>query len=285
MTPRGFFALQSGVRELLRRSAFYLSLLWHYGLQRQKVEMAYPVDFLINLGLNVLYSLVQLFFIWALFYRTPTIAGWTFEQVVLIYGCGQVSFGYFSVCFFELCVGFSDYYVIEGNLDRPLLRPLPPLLQLVMENVSLRDVSVVIKGTAIVWWAFAHLHPPVPMTFTVMLAVQLLGIVGALVYAGVFLTVASTGFWIKDRTGLTSPFFSISEAARYPITIYHPMVQLFFTLIVPFGFCAFFPAVYFVDARHWTVWLLLGPLIALGSLWVGFFCFTRGLRVYESTGS
>ena len=273
------------MRAYLRRFAFYTSLLWHYGLQRQKVEMAYPADYLINIGINLMYSVVQLFFIWALFYRTPTIAGWSFEQVVLIYGFGQISFGYFSICFFELSVGFCDYYVIEGNLDRPLLRPLPPLLQLVMENISLRDITVVVKGTAIVWWAFANMHPPVAMTPAVLLVTQALGITGALVYAGVFLTVASTGFWIKDRTGLTSPFFSISEAARYPITIYHPIVQLFFTIIVPFAFCAFFPAVFFIDAAQWAVWLALGPLIACGSLAVAFYCFQRGLRVYESTGS
>jgi ABC-2 type transport system permease protein len=273
------------VRAKLTRGLYLLGLLWHYGLQRQKVEMAYPLDFLINITLNVMYSLVQIFFIWALFYRTPLVAGWTFEQMVLIYGMGQVSFGYFSVVLFELTVGFSDYYIIEGNLDRPLLRPLSPLLQLVMENITLRDLTVILKGTLIAWWALAHLEPAVPFTLTVFLAIQGLALIGATVYAGVFLSVASTGFWIKDRTGLSSPFFSVSEASRYPLTIYHPLVQLFFSLVVPFGFCAFYPAAYFIDPGAWRQWLLAGPLIAAASLALGVYSFQRGLKVYESTGS
>jgi len=262
-----------------------LAICWHYALQRQKVEMAYRGDFLINTFINVLYSIVQIFFIWALFYRVPTIAGWSFEEVVLIFGCGQLSFGYFSLGFFNFVVGFADFYIIEGNLDRPLLRPLSPLFQLVMENISLREVVIVLKGTLIAWWALAHLDQPVAMTLTVFLAMQALGIIGGVVYAGVFLMVTSVSFWIKDRVGFASPLFSVSEAARYPITIYHPAVQLFFSLVIPFGFCAFFPAVYFVDPLHWSRWLLIGPLIAALFFTLGVLTFNRGLRVYESTGS
>jgi len=273
------------VRTLPTRLGRALAMCWHYALQRQKVEMAYRSDFLVNVGVSFLYSVIQIFFIWALFYRVPTIAGWSFEQVVLIYGFGQLSFGYFSVSFFSLVIGFGDYYVIEGNLDRPLLRPLSPLFQLVMENIALRDVTIVLKGTVIVWWALVSMDPPVPMTVGVFLMAQLLGIIGAVVYAGVFLAVTSISFWVKDRVGFTSPLFSISEAARYPLTIYHPAVQVFFSLLIPFGFCAFYPAVYFVDPLSWRLWLLAGPLIAAAMFALGVFVFYRGLRRYESTGS
>jgi ABC-2 type transport system permease protein len=273
------------VRNALHRLSWALGLCWHYALQRQKADMAYRADFLVNFFVNIGYSIMQLFFLWAIFYRVPTLAGWTFEQVVLIFGCGQISFGYFSVFCFELAVGFTDYYVIEGNLDRPLLRPISPLLQLVMENITLREVTVIIKGTAIVWWALAHLKPAVPMTFGVFCAAQVMGMLGAVVYAGVFLAVAAAGFWIKDRVGLSSPLFSISEAGRYPLTIYHPAVQVFFSVIIPFGFCAFYPAVYFTDPTHWASWLIAGPFVAAAALAAGMALFKQGLRVYESTGS
>ena len=273
------------MRRALRRLCWILGLLWHYALQRQKADMAYRADFLVNVFINVLYSVIQVFSLWAIFYRVPDLAGWSFEEVLLIFGFGQLSFGYFSVAFFELAAGFTDYYVIEGNLDRPLLRPLSPLLQLVMENIALRDVTVILKGTAIVWYALVHLHPPVHVTLGVMLMAQLLGIMGAVIYSGVFLAVSALGFWIKDRVGLSSPLFSISEAGRYPITIYHPGVQLFFSVVIPFGFCAFYPAVYFTDPAHWVGWLTAGPFIAAAVLIAGVLFFYRGLRVYESTGS
>jgi len=262
-----------------------VDLCWHYGLQRIKMDMAYRGDFLINTGINLLYSVVQIFFIWALFSRVPEIAGWSFEEVVLIYGFGQLTFGYFSIGFFNMAVGFSDHYIIEGNLDRPLVRPLPALLQVMMENINLRDATIIVKATVIIWWALKNVEPAIPITIPVMLMVQALGLLGGLVYSGVFLTVVSWSFWVKDRVGFASPLFSISEASRYPITIYARPVQIFFSIVIPFGYCAFFPSVYFVDPVGWLPWLLAGPLIAAVTLCVGVFTFNRGVRAYESTGS
>ena len=273
------------MRHWLSRGLYILSMLWHYAVQRQKVELAYRADFAVNLVINLFYSVIQLFFLWALFARVPSIRGWTFEEIVLIYGFGQLSFGWFSTVFGELVVGFSDYYVIEGNLDRPLMRPLSPLLQLVMENLHLRELTIVLKGTAIICWALPHVDPPVPLTLGVLLAAQGLGLIGATIYAGVFLCFAALGFWIKDRVGFTSPIFSISEASRWPITIYHPAIQLFFSLVIPFGFCAFYPAVYFTAPAHWAPWLIAGPAIALACMLAGVGVFYLGLRTYESTGS
>lgn len=270
---------------LLRDIGRFVAICWHYGLQRQKVEMSYRGDFLINLFINVFHSVIQLFFIWALFYRVPEIAGWRFEEVVLIYGFGQLGFGYFRIFFFEMVVRFADFYIIEGNLDRPLVRPLSPLLQVVMENINLREFTVILKGTAIVWWALENVEPRIGMSVANFFTAQALAIMGALVYAGVFIGAASISFWVKDRVGFASPLFSISEASRYPLTIYHPAVRVFFSLVIPFGFAAFYPAVYFVDPHRWLGWLAVGPLVAIATFSAGMGLFKLGVHRYESTGS
>jgi ABC-2 type transport system permease protein len=269
----------------LRKVGHVLALCWHYGVQKQKVDMAYRGDWFFSVVVSFFYTGLQLFFLWALFSRTHAIGGWTLPEVVLMFGFSQLSFGYFSVGFFELANKLADFYILEGNLDRPLLRPFSPLAQLVMENINLRDTQVLIKGLAIVWWALAHLDPPVAMTPLLFIGANLLAIVGATVYAGVFLTVCSLNFWVKDRVGLVNPLFSVNEASRYPLTIYNPFVRGVFTWVIPFAFCAFYPAAYFTDPQTWLRWLLLGPLVAAAGLSVGLAIFHRGLRVYESTGS
>jgi ABC-2 type transport system permease protein len=260
-------------------------MCWHYGLQKQKVEMSYRADFLVQFLLSFLHIAVQLFFITALFFQVKDLKGWELNELILMYGVARVCYGWFSITFFNMCVSFSDFYIIEGNLDRPLLRPLSPLFQLVLENLNFRDISQVLTGTVITLWAFANVTPAVPITFGNVLMLQAFGILGAVIFSGVFLTTASLSFWIKDRVGFSSPLFSISEASRYPLTIYAPWVQYFFSLVIPFGFCAFYPAVYFIDPGNWTLWLLAGPLVAIACFGFGSFVFYRGLRVYESTGS
>ncbi|MCC7477932.1 ABC-2 family transporter protein [bacterium] len=265
--------------------AHWLALCWHYALQRLKMDLAYRGDYLFAMFTSLLYTCLQLFFLWALFSRVPQVHGWTLEGMILLFGFSQVSFGWFSVGFFELVNQLSDYYILEGHLDRPLLRPAPPLLQLIMENLSLRELHIVVKGTAIVWWALGQLEQPVAMAPWVFLAMQGLGILGAVVYAGVFLAIASLSFWVKDRVGLVNPLFSVSEAARYPLTIYDHWVQVLFTVVVPFGFAAFYPALYFTEPESWRRWLLLGPLIAAVTMGFGILVFSGGLKRYESSGT
>lgn len=275
----------------LRKIGQVLALCWHYGVQKQKVDMAYRGDWLFSVVTSLFYTGLQLFFLWALFSRTNQLGGWRLEEVFLMFGFSQLSFGYFSVAFFELANRLPEYYILEGNLDRPLLRPFNPLAQLVMENINLRDSQVIIKGMAIVWWALANGAAAVPggghfhMTPLVFFGANLLAVIGAAVYAGVFLTVASLNFWVKDRVGLVNPLFSVNEASRYPLTIYDSFVRAIFTWVIPFAFCAFYPAAYFTDPARWGKWLLLGPVVAAIGISVGLFVFNRGLRVYESTGS
>ena len=132
-----------------QRLLLILSLCWHYAIQRQKVEMAYRGDFLINLVTSMVNIALQVVFIWALFSQIKEIRGWSFKELLLIYGMNRISFGWFSIFCFEAMGRFSDYYLIEGNLDRPLLRPMNPLLQVLMENISLRYVTQLAFGTGI----------------------------------------------------------------------------------------------------------------------------------------
>jgi ABC-2 type transport system permease protein len=274
-----------GAMTFWRKAAHVLSLCWHYGVQKQKVDMAYRGDWLFSIVISLMYTGLQLFFLSVLFTHTRSLGGWSLPAVILMFGFSQLSFGYFSVAFFELANKLADFYILEGNLDRPLLRPFSPLAQLVMENVNLRDLQIVVKGIAIVWWALAHLSPPVAMTPLIFIGANLLAVIGAAIYAAVFLTVCSLNFWVKDRVGLVNPLFSVNEASRYPLTIYDPPVRAIFTWVIPFAFCAFHPAAYFIDPAKWGRWLLLGPVVAAAGLAVGLLIFNRGLRVYESTGS
>jgi ABC-2 type transport system permease protein len=258
---------------------------WHYAAQRLKVEVAYRADFWVSLWTTLGYTCLQLFFLWALFSRVNAIGGWSFEQVVLIYGFSQLSMGYFAVFGQELTQRLADFYILEANLDRPLLRPLPPLLQLIMENLALRDAQVCVKGTAIVWWALAHISPPVAMTPGVFLLAQWYGLCGGMVFTGVFLAISSLNFWINDRTGLVNPFFSVAEAARYPLTIYNERVRFVFTTALPFAFCAFIPAAALTEDRAWGRLAAISPLAGLLALLAATLVFQRGLRRYESAGS
>jgi len=71
-----------------------------------------------------------------IYQQIPTINGWTFYEVLFIYGFFQIPRGIDHL--------YSDYIwtvarstIIRGEFDRYLLRPLSPLFQVLIERLQL----------------------------------------------------------------------------------------------------------------------------------------------------
>ena len=108
---------------------------------------------------------------------------------------------------------------------------------------------------------------------------------GTLIYGGVFITVASFSFWWPDRIGLMAPLFNMITFGKYPVTIYNHLLQYILMWLIPFAFVAFFPATYFLDTKDFLGYVLMIPIMAIGTMGVGILVWNLGIRHYESTGS
>lgn len=79
--------------------------------------------------------------------------------------------------------------------------------------------------------------------------------------------------------------YSLSDFAKYPMSIYSKPIKGVLTFVIPFAFTAFFPAGYFVGK--------ISPLLAIGgTFWAAAISFTiayttwlKGISVYESAGN
>ncbi|MEZ5337645.1 MAG: ABC-2 family transporter protein [bacterium] len=267
----------------LSHSLEILSLGWHFALQRLKTDMAYPWDFISETAANMLYSVIQLFFFWTIFQHVPDIRGYSLPQIVLIWGLAELSWGWLSVLFLRTANSLADSYIVEANLDRVLIRPLPPLWQLLSENVNFQDLSVLLKGYVLIIWAM--LHCGLPLGPGSLLLASLLGLAGGCILGAMHLLSAALAFWIKDRNGYNGLMFEFGEAVRYPMRIYPAGVRSFFTFVIPFAYTAAYPADYMLEhARRpgllWELPLVLG-LLGLAVSHV----YNRGFKRYESAGS
>jgi ABC-type uncharacterized transport system permease subunit len=62
---------------------------------------------------------------------------------------GEASVGLFWVMFKGLYV-VNWQYTLEAELDRVLLRPMDPYLQILLDNLNLQDLPVLVLGLAVV---------------------------------------------------------------------------------------------------------------------------------------
>src|SRR3954451_9721582 len=109
-------------------------------------ELQYRANFLIMVLMGIVYQGTGFAFIWVVLARFQALAGWTLGEVAFLYGLrlimhalnGALTGGLYSL----------EWKVRQGEFDRYLVRPLPPLLQLLCERVHVRIVGDLIGSLA-----------------------------------------------------------------------------------------------------------------------------------------
>jgi ABC-2 type transport system permease protein len=253
-----------------------------YLTQFLKTRLAYRTDFFVDLVANILAVGAQLAVLGALFGKVEALQGWSYGQVLFIYGFSLLPLGLFNLVSVNL-YGFAEKYIAEGHLDRVLLRPVNPLAQVIFESFNISGLNEIFLGIGIMVVASVDLH--LAWTAGDLLAVVLLPPAAALVFVGVFLGLTCVSFWSEDRLGLAPPVYNVIRFSRYPLTIYSRWVQIFLMFVLPFAWVAFYPASWFVGAPEFRRLALLTPLVGLTVFGLAYWIWIRGLRRYGSTGS
>ncbi len=250
--------------------------------QRVKVSIAYRFDFFISTVATIVFGVMNISLLYAICSRVPTLVGWSFNELLLIYGLGELNFGIFMM-FFTFLYSLPSLYIVDGKLDQKLVRPVPVYFQLAVEGFNFKDIIVVAKGLAIAIYASAQLS--LDLTLPRMLLIALLCLSAVAIYASVFTVFTSLSFWVMDRTGLINPLFPISDFSRYPLTIYPLGIRMFLTWLISFAFVAFYPATVILNRAEFLKMASIAPLVALGFAFIASRVWKAGLARYESTGT
>ena len=275
-------ARETGRRTLPGETLRQLRLYGFYFAQFFKMRLAYRLDFFIDTLAVAFSSSVQLVVLAVLFSKVEALRGWSFPQVLFIYGFSLLPLGLFNLTSINL-YQFSDKFIIQGKFDRVLLRPVNPLAQVMFESFNVSGFNEIILGLGVMIYAGMKLQ----LVWGVgdVLALLVLAPSASLVFTGVFLGLTSVSFWFEDRMGLAPPVYNVIRFSRYPVTIFGAGVRFFLTFILPFAWVAFYPATWFIGSPEFSRWAFLTPLVG-GIVFGGaVLIWRRGVANYASTGS
>lgn len=267
----------------MQRVVHHAQIGYHYVLQALKTRMEYRLDFLVECVAALLQQATGLLVLILLFRNFHAMKGWTREEVLFIYGFSLVPMAFFDIFAMSFYM-FSDKYIVGGELDRVLLRPLSSLFQLLMEGINFDFIADLTLGVAVLGYAWWHVGPQINLALVVQFLLCVAGAWGVLF--GVFLSLTALSFWSQDRLTLVPPIYNLLNFARYPLDIYRPFVRLLLTWGIPFGFVAFYPSAAFLDkGAEFRNFSLAVPLVGVFMLLLGVFIWSRGVRHYSGAGS
>ena len=78
--------------------------------------MEYRVDCLVGMVSQIAFQIIELVFIWIIFQHTDNIAGWNFEQLLLLYGIMMLSISITDLLF-DSTYNIGKRLIRKGKFD------------------------------------------------------------------------------------------------------------------------------------------------------------------------
>lgn len=236
-----------------------------------------PLDAFVGVIADLAGAFVGLAMVLAVFARVDSFAGLDRRAMIACWAMGEVARGLAGLLSRPVAA-VPSRYVLDGGLDRLLLRPSPVLAQVVAEGVN------PIASLPALWGAVAALSacPQVGAGELARLVVG--GLTGAALMGGVALAVASTGFWIPQRGGAVSVVWQATSFAAWPPGALAGPLRWLLVTALPFTFAGYAPGCWLLG-RAVPTWMNVWPFVALACAGVGALAWRAGLRRYGSAGS
>ena len=217
----------------------YLRLLGIQLRASTAVAMQYRVDFLVQGALALFWTTWSLVPIAVVYGRRSSIAGWSFEESLVVIGWFMV-----MKSILEGAVNPSLTNVVEhirkGTLDFVLLKPADAQFLVSTTKFAPWRIADAIAGVVIFAIAF-HRLGRAPSPGAVGAAALLLGCAALTLYS-LWILVISAAFFVVKIDNLSFLFVSIFDAARWPVDVFRGMLRAFFTVVVPLAVMTTFPA-------------------------------------------
>ena len=252
-----------------------------YATMQLKARLAYREDLVLRGLGELLVTAAGLVVVLTIYHHVPTVRGWSVHEVLLCWGIAEAGLGLFWTVFRGLHL-LNRQYILGGELDRVMLRPMDPLVQVLLDHLAPESLAKVVLGLAVVAQGAWGLGLPWGPLQWVLLPVMVLS---ATAIVGGFLTgLSAVGFWMQHQGSAIGLAYQVTVFSRYPVDLYPRLVGLALLTVLPFAFAGFVPATLYMDRPDWLPLALATPLVGAVCLGAGWGFWRFSLKRYASSG-
>lgn len=251
-------------------------------VQELKRFMEYKGDFITGVLGLLIAQICSIIFISVIFSQIPTLMGWTFNEVMFVYGFSLIPKA-LDHLFFDNLWAVGHFIVRKGDFDKYLTRPINPLFHVMAEKFQIDAFGELIIGIVLLCTSLTSIA--VEWSVIKVLLVITAIIFASFIYTGIKIGTAAIAFWIKRSGNITFMFYMVNDFVKYPIDIYNNVVRSVLTYVIPFAFTSYFPAKYFLTGENPLINIGMTVLVSIIIMTIGILIWNKGLLAYESAGS
>ncbi|GLZ77651.1 transporter [Actinorhabdospora filicis] len=245
----------------------------------------YRANIFSNMAAGAAFQTVGLIGLWVILNRFGEVAGWTMSDVALMYGLRLTAHAAWAVPLNQLME--IEHQVREGLIDRYLVRPVNPLVQLLTGRVRLNVFGDLAAGLILLAVAASRADVDWTPARLAFLVLAILG--GGMIEGGFQLGLAAISFRTLGTSEMRFTVDTIFNLyGNYPAKIFSVPGQIALS-VLPVAFVAYLPTCALLGRDSglplpdWAGYAApgLGLLIATG----GYLFWRSQLRNYQGAGS
>jgi len=244
-------------------------------------ELAYRVNFFVQLFQSLLSLGISLIGLEVIFSYTDTLGGWRPDEVLALVG---VYFLVSGIIGLVIQPGMEEFIqsVRDGTLDFALTKPEDAQVIISIRRVEIWSLIDILMGLGVLVTALVRMGERVGGWEAAVFILMLLA--GGVIIYSFWLILATLSFWFVRVENILTVFQSMYEAGRWPISLYPGWLRYGLTFVVPIAFAVTVPAEALTGRLDWVT------LVIAVSLAVVFFAVSRlfwqaGLRHYSGTSA
>lgn len=248
-----------------------------------KSRMQYKFNFFLASMLAALIQISEFLMVAIVLHKFGAIQGWSLYEIGYLFAVMTLSKTLYRTFADE--VHHLEKYLVTGELDQLLTRPMPVLLALMPQNFRIMLGEVLQGGFLLIWSLGAMISSGKVDWMAVPQTLFIIG-TGAVILFSIGLATATLGFWttrINELQTITED--AARTAAQYPLSLYPKWMSSLLLIVVPVGFVNYVPSLYILRGE-------LGPWVLAAVAMVAVICLTLSLRFwrfgitkYQSAGS
>lgn len=259
----------------------YTHIYFRMIAQDGKSKMAYRADFIIS-SLGMLFmNASNLISFYLIFRAISAIQGFSYNEMLFIYSFSLLAATPMQLFFdnlWQLWINCEN-----GDFIKYCFKPLNLYFYYVAETFDIKGFGQFILALVLFIYSWVKLGIAVTAANIAVLLLVLLG--ASLVLIGMMTFASASAFICIHGVTIMGFFNRFRDYARYPTTVFNKIFRFIFTFVVPVGFLAFFPSMYFLRPDDHMMLSMLSPIVGIIVFFIGYKAWMKGAIKYAGTGS
>lgn len=240
-----------------------------YALIREMLNKTTFITNIVFMILNNASFIIQ----WLVLYSLKdNVGGYTFKQVLLLWGIAASTFG-ISRFFFKKAFSLSDT-INTGKLDSYLVQPKNVLLSCITTDVEPSAIGDLLYGYIMLFiYGF---------TISRFILFTIFSISGGLILTSISVILSSLSFWFDKSDIIADTGNSLAtNFATYPDGIFKGVVKLLLFTLIPVGIINYIPVKLLTEFNIYLFLIVI--LVTILFITIAFTIFYKGLKKYSSS--